>query len=326
MKKLTIATLILIGAGCQSQITGNEGNLVFSYTADDNLTDFNKPVALGAKLDLRVREAGTNLPVTISQAFSEDSDILNVETHTDTQLTVAAGVAGNTLIEVEATNQAGDLIADSVNMRADEATKLDLRHSCLAPGVERGRYLANSQRVFVPYDMFTERDEPAIGYGLFPIEFAPEGAAALDTESKSQSSFFVDLGDVGTLTMSSTLDDEKLEMVVTDVGEVDGATIAPGFENVALLSGQNGFVLVAPSVGEEILCQAALTMNAESLTPEVCEVVVPGDYEDSEKPNESLFLRVEGLSTGTCEFEVTFPDGNAGAGAATTLSVQIGEI
>jgi hypothetical protein len=115
-------------------------------------------------------------------------------------------------------------------------------------------------------------------------------------------------------------------MVVTDVGEVDGATIAPGFENVALLSGQNGFVLVAPSVGEEILCQAALTMNAESLTPEVCEVVVPGDYEDSEKPNESLFLRVEGLSTGTCEFEVTFPDGNAGAGAATTLSVQIGEI
>ena len=44
---------------CRSEITGNEGNLEFSYVADDDLLDFNKPLAVGASLDLRVTPAGT---------------------------------------------------------------------------------------------------------------------------------------------------------------------------------------------------------------------------------------------------------------------------
>ncbi|HCF56896.1 MAG TPA: hypothetical protein DFS52_02730, partial [Myxococcales bacterium] len=55
-------------AGCQSMITGNEGNLEFSYRADDEVRDFNKPIAVGAKLDLEVRTNGTRQTVELLEA------------------------------------------------------------------------------------------------------------------------------------------------------------------------------------------------------------------------------------------------------------------
>jgi hypothetical protein len=43
---------LLLTVACQSTLTGNEGNFQFSYDADDWITDFNKPIAVGAYLDI----------------------------------------------------------------------------------------------------------------------------------------------------------------------------------------------------------------------------------------------------------------------------------
>ena len=56
---LTIGALLAIGTGCTSKITGKEGNFQFAYAADDDPLDFNKPIAVGGRLDLRVTQVGT---------------------------------------------------------------------------------------------------------------------------------------------------------------------------------------------------------------------------------------------------------------------------
>lgn len=64
-----LTSAVFIGAiGCESTITGNEGNFQFSYPADDRVLDFNKPIAIGARLDVSVRTAGDRTAVTLSAA------------------------------------------------------------------------------------------------------------------------------------------------------------------------------------------------------------------------------------------------------------------
>lgn len=318
-----LLALTVFATACQSQITGNEGNLVFSYTADDVVSDFNKPIAVGAKLDLRVREAGTNLPATINSAISDDGDVLAVGTFSSNQLTLEAKGEGNVLIEVEAAVAGKDAVTDSVNMRAAEATRHELRHTC----VDASMYIANSTDVFVFYDLFTANNEPAIGYGLFPLTLEPSAGATLDRTSTSQFAYSMDLGDPGTLTLTSTIDDSTLTLNLVSKGDVDGAQLSPVSASTAILVNQNAFVSVSPTVGGERVCQAKMGMTVESLTPEICTVAVPGAVDDELKESlyESLFVRIDGLALGTCEFEVTLPDGANGAGATATLSVPIGE-
>lgn len=318
-----LLALAVFTTACQSQITGNEGNLVFSYTADDVVSDFNKPIAVGAKLDLRVREAGTNLPATINSAISDDGDVLAVGSFSSNQLTLEAKGEGNVLIEVEAAVAGKDAVTDSVNMRAAEATRHELRHTCADASV----YIANSTDVFVFYDLFTANNEPAIGYGLFPLTLEPSTGATLDQTSTSQFAYSMDLGDPGTLTLTSTIDDSTLTLNLVAKGDVDGAQLSPVSASTAILVNQNAFVSVSPTVGGERVCQAKMGMTVESLTPEICTVAVPGAVDDELKESlyESLFVRIDGLALGTCEFEVTLPDGANGAGATATLSVPIGQ-
>lgn len=322
-----LIVLAVFATACQSQITGNEGNLVFSYTADDAVSDFNKPIAVGAKLQLRVREAGTNLPATIQSAISDDGDVLAVDSFTTNQLILEAKSAGNVLIEVEAAVAGKDAVTDSVNMRAAEATRHELRHTCADATVRNFTYFANSEDIYVYYDLFTANNEAAIGYGLFPVTLEPASGATLDQTSTSQFAYTLDLGDPGTLTLTSSIDNSTLTMNLVSKADVDGAELSPLSASTAILVNQNAFVSVSPTVGGERVCQAKMGMTAESLTPEICTVAVPGAVDDELKEAlyESLFVRIDGLALGTCEFEVSLPDGANGAGTKSTLSVSIGE-
>ena len=56
---VTISSLCCAHCGLiESTTTGELGNLSFSYDAKDELFNFNKPIALGAKLRITVRDAG----------------------------------------------------------------------------------------------------------------------------------------------------------------------------------------------------------------------------------------------------------------------------
>ncbi len=73
---LAITGALLVS--CSSLTTGNEGNLTFAYIADEDLLDFNKPIAVGALLDLRVTEVGSQRAVEITSVTSGDTSVLEV--------------------------------------------------------------------------------------------------------------------------------------------------------------------------------------------------------------------------------------------------------
>ena len=89
--------------GCVSRQTGNEGNLEFSYVAEDNINDFNKPIGVGATLPMEVRAAGTRAPVTLTAAQFADTAVLEVTEFSGINLTAEGKGDGNTLLEVVAT-------------------------------------------------------------------------------------------------------------------------------------------------------------------------------------------------------------------------------
>jgi len=152
--------------GCQSRITGNEGNFLFSYWADDDIVDFNKPIAVNAFLDVEVREVGTQLPVTLTDASTDDPAVLDV-TGFDSYVATVQGMGdGGALLSVAGTTAGGDALTDSVNLLARVPEVHVLGHTC-TPDTTAG-YLVDSE-ILVPYEFMMTNGQNVIGYGYYPV-------------------------------------------------------------------------------------------------------------------------------------------------------------
>lgn len=316
--------MLLLLTGCQSSLTGNEGNLLFSYTADDQVGDFNKPVGVGASLEIRVVTAGTAQPVSLKSVVSSDPSVLAVESVSTTSFIVQGVADGTALIEVEADGLDG-LVTDSVNLLAAAPEVVKLYHSC-DPLVRTAVYQTGAA-VLVPFDLEKSNGQAVIGYGLHPVEITPPAGAVLDETSKDQANLHLTLGaTAGEVTIASAIDDETLTMNVVEAGAIDGATfntLSTDGTDVIVFEGETRFAHVFPTVGQDRVCQATATMTVISKTPELCLVSVTENLEDTTAVNESLWVKIEGVAFGECLFDVTFPDGAAGAGATSELKVSV---
>ncbi len=310
-----------IATGCSSRITGNSGNLEFSYTTDDLTSDFNKPIAVGAKLELKVQTAGDRQPVSISDVFT-DEEVLLVDSFSGDNFILVGNGEGNSLVEVLADGPEGE-VEDSVNMRAAVPEVLKLSHTCT--GNELGLYPVGKSDVLVPFDMELADGTQVIGYGYYPVELQ-EGLGTLQANSTDQANLRLDLGATpGDYTLSSTVDDTSLTIRLIEESQITGASVNDDSPNFRVIEGETNFIYVWPAVGEDIVCQAQADMTVQSLTPEICDVrnnetpEDPGQFVNSEG-----FVAIEGLAAGECQFDVTFPNGNDGAGATTMFTAQIG--
>lgn len=321
MKWFAIAPLIVMGVGCQSSLTGNEGNLTFSYTADDQVSDFNKPIGVGASLEIRVVEAGTRNPVTLNSVTSSDPATLKVVSTSGGAFVLRGLAAGEALIEVEADND-GDVVTDSVNMLAAVPEVLKLSHSCDAGGTLGVLYSSNSE-ILVPFDLERANGQAVIGYGLFPLEIS--GDASLDRESTDQANLHIHLGAAGSVEIASVIDGSRLSLDVIDDAAIDGAALTPldGLQ-ILMFEGETRFAHVSPMAGEKRVCQSTAVMTAVSTTPEICAASATPNLDDTDSLNESLWLKIEAKAFGTCQIDVTFPDGADGAGATSSLEVSVG--
>ena len=78
---LVLAGAVVFGGlACTSSTTGNLGNLEFYYTADDEIGNFNKPIAAGAKLEVFVQDAGdgSDRQATLQNTTTDDEGIARV--------------------------------------------------------------------------------------------------------------------------------------------------------------------------------------------------------------------------------------------------------
>ncbi|MBN1337661.1 MAG: hypothetical protein JXB39_17040 [Deltaproteobacteria bacterium] len=320
MPRVPILFAFLVLGACQSRLTGNEGNLLFSYVSDDDVADFNKPVAVNARLDLLVWEVGSNRPVTVDGASFDDPAVLDVIGFSGQTVTVQGVGDGNALLSVEATTEDDDALTDSVNLLARTPEVHRLAHTC-ASG-DTAAYLVQNH-VYVPYDFEMTNGQSVIGYGWYPVT-AQEGAVTLD-EADSGPQFMA--FDVGSATASETLvsdvDASFLHLEIVEPSAIDGVQepIAWVLEDIDV--GDVNPFYVRPVVGGLAVCQADTDKTVASDTPKICDVRDRSDGVQGDTTHEYGWFEIEGVSEGTCLYTVTFPAGNGGKGVSAQFSYAI---
>ncbi len=316
MRRL-IALSALTAIGCQSTLTGNEGNFTFSYWADDWVNDFNKPIAVGASLDLEVRGVGTNTAVDLTSATYDDPAVLDVTSFDGKDITVLGMGVGLALLEVEGTLD-GESLTDSVNMQSKVPEVLVLAHTCT--GANAGAYLVDHD-VVVAFEMEMSNSQPVIGYGYYPVELAAT-SATVNTASESQIWISVSTGDTAeTVTMSSTIDDTTLSLEIAAEGQIDGVQEPIAFVIEDIDVGDVNAFYTRPMIGELVVCQSDVVMEVVSDTPGTCAIHEHDPDGDGE--HETGWFAVEGVAEGTCQYTVTYPGGAEGVGVSEQFSYTI---
>ena len=314
----TLAVMAVAILACQSSLTGNEGNFQFSYEADDRITDFNKPIAVGAKLDVDVADVGAGLPVEVLAAEFDDSSILEVVSFSESTVTIAGVGEGSALLSVEGTTASGETLTDAVNMLAGVPEVLTLSHTC-AEG-EQAYYLTG-QRVWVPFEMEKANSQPVIGYGYYPVTLSDTAPMTLSTDESTQQLMAFDTSDTpGEVVLTSTIDETTLTMRVAAPSQITGAMepVALVLEDIDV--GDVNTFYVLPAVDGQAVCQAEVDKSVASDTPDICDV---RDIDVDSVEHEHGWFEVEGVAEGTCLFTVSYPDGGDGAGVSTQFSYPI---
>lgn len=307
-----------VASGCESLLTGNEGHLLFSYAAVDELSDFNKPIAVGAKLDLTVREAGTRAQVDLVVARSESADVLRVVDFSTKGPIVLEGVAdGTARIAVRAKLKSGATVDDSVDMQARKPEVLKLRHVC-SPDTEAAYFVDTD--VLIPFDMELRSGKALVGYGLYPVDVEPAAGAVFDAASKDQENFHVHTAATpGLVTLSSRVDSNTLGMRLVHIGDIDGGALSPASLDDKVPVNAIGSVRVLPTVAGQYVCCPQTPMTVVNDTPEICDVLALGEATCVV----SGFVTVRGKAEGTCSFRASWAAGGAGAGVEATATVPI---
>ncbi len=304
MARIAVLTLLLAATlGCESAITGNEGNFRFSYPADDAIFDFNKPIAVGARLDLRVSDGA---PVTLVDVATEDPGVLEVVAFEEDTLTVAAVSDGNTRIQVKGEGRDGEVKTDSVDMMARTAERIVLRHRCL-PEADTAAYLVGSP-IAIGFDLMLANGDPVIGYGYYPVEPTAEGMVQLDPTNTSSTLIRLDTLGTGMVQLRSTIDDTTLTLVLVEEAALDGMDEPQPWLQSEVRAGETVLFTVRPASGGVPVCEARATLEVATSTPAVCAIRVAEDPAgETLDIADRTWFEIEGLSAGTCSYTLYFP-------------------
>ena len=321
LSPLALCALLTVTVGCRSRTTGNEGNFEFSYVADDRITDFNKPIAIGAMLDIEVADVGQERPVTLSAAESDDPAILEVTTFAGSSVTVRGVADGEPLLQVTGTTASGEELSDSVNLLVRAPEVLRLAHTCTTNAT--GAYITN-QKVYVPFELERENGQPVIGYGLYPATPSDAAGLTLDAESSNQQFMAFQTGAAAaTLTLDSDIDDSSLSVTLIDAGAIDGVEAPIAFVLEDIDVGDTNAFYVRPTTGGTTVCQADIEKTVVSDTPTICDVRERAAADGGESAHEFGWFEIEGIAAGTCSYTVTFPGGSGGAGTSAQFTYEI---
>lgn len=322
---LVAGAATLLATGCVSRVTGNEGNLVFSYAADDNLLDFNKPIAVGGRIDLAVTEVGNNKTVTLQTATSDAPKILEVAASEGSSLTLQGVSDGNAEIAVTARTASGDTVSDAVNMLVRTAEVLKLRHACTS--ATKAHYLVGNLAL-VPFELERSNGQAVIGYGYYPVKITPETAMTLETTHKAQQYLWLQMGAApASITLASTLDSTSLTLELVEPSAIDGALLDGDALATTSFAGTKKLVHVRPTVGGSPVCGANTEVTAVSTATDICKVKALSVANEASGVVDAWgWVEVEGLKVGKCTFDVTYPKAKDGTGVTVSQTLDVVEL
>lgn len=318
-----LAALVL--SGCVSETTGKLGNLTFSYPTDDEVLDFNKPIAVGARLELRVRDAAERdrSPIELTTVESSDPSVLEVVSFSGDTITLEGKGDGSAEISVEAQfDNTGEIKPDAVDMRAATPDEVKLWHECRPQSETYGIYQQGTD-FRVPFDLKLDDGNDVIGYGYYPVELSPDTLLTLDENEESQTWLFLNGADMaGAGEIASSLDSAVLDVELVPVSDFDGIERASD-RKVGL--DEDTAVLHRPTVVSVPVCQSKADFSVGNLTPDICDAERASNIEDVADTfyTGTGWVSIRPKERGTCRYEVNYPDANGGTGLTQELSVDI---
>lgn len=326
--RVACAGALVLALGCQSSLTGNEGQLTFLYPTDDEL-DFNKPIAVGGKLDLTVKTAG--LPksdVSLTKVEPANKQVFKVAGMMGGAFTLEGVGEGNTSISVTATKADGTSTHDTINMMAKKPEVIEVAHSC--GGSTVGYYLVN-KTVFLPYDLKLKDGRAVIGYGYHALKATPETGLQWDHIHKAQWAYVYKTAAVpGDVTLTSALEAGKSWTVrLVDEGQIDGGRLeGVSGKTLEVLAGTSAIVLARPTVGGNPVCQPDTTFTATAKTPDICTVTATAANAPTSKGLVEAWswVTVKANKLGVCEFDIVWPKGNKGQGATAPVKINVVQV
>ncbi len=327
LTKASIAATMLFGAtACTSTVTGEEGNLKFSYYSTDSARDFNKPIAIGAKLDIQVEDAGSNEndDVVVNSVESSDDAVIAASKAGGDVITLEAKAKGSADITVDAAvSRTGTNESDYITMRTTTPEKIALTHLCNT-GESTGYYLVGQKEVYLGYDMKLSDGQEVIGYGYYPVTADPTDGIIVDTSSKTHDFVRIETGaTAGQINLTSDVSEDAWTINLVEESAIDGAVLQ-GQETVSV--GKSNTFRIHPTVQGSPICQPDAAFTIEVTTPDLCDIAeLDADslaiIEGSTR--QKGWLKAEGKAVGDCTFNITYTNAMDGAGVTKELSIPV---
>lgn len=310
--------MILIATACAtgcstSKSNGTLGVLQFAYDSPNDSRTFNKPIATGAKLDMRVYGAGVGKPdAQIESVTSSDPSIISARQLEGNALELTATGSGDVKLTVNSLVE-GTVQSDHIWVSARPAVTSAITHACLEDDATGGFYLANSD-AYLPLTLRAEDGRRLIGHGLFPVTISPPDMASLIVASRAQNQVALRLSAApGPLRVQSTIDDAFAEVMVIEPGQVDGVELADISDEVS--PGAEGTFRAYPTIGENRVCHSGIGVTIVSTNKRICDVV---GYDTTTGD-----VTIAGRHSGVCRLSATFLNGNGGAGATSIIELNV---
>lgn len=320
---ISLISLITISA-CIPSAQGVNDNITFSYDAKGG--QFSRAVAIGASLELEVRDNG-NKKLFVREVTIDEPDIFKVVERGESSITLKAIGDGNTMVSVIAQNSSGQTVTDEILMRASKPATIKVTHACADEDELVGYYL-KAQEIELPIVALNQDDGELVGVGGDLVELNAE-LAQLVSLNLSRQTLKLKLGETpGEVELKSAYDANfKRVIKIVEPAQIDDITLEQGDEVVV---GSGSFMTVRPAIMGGAICGSTLPLTITTLTPEVCDVAtVTERLSEADQPvdpaalGDSGLIDVEGKAAGDCKFTVTYPQGAAGAGASAEFTVKI---
>ncbi len=323
---LSFTLLLCSTIACTSTTTGADGNLKFSYYSTDKARDFNKPIAIGAKLDVTVADAGDNQgdDVVVNMVSSEDESIIKASAAGGDTITLEAMGKGSAEISVDATvARTNEVESDRFTMRTAVPEVVKLTHLCEL-GSNTATYLVGKKDVYLGFDMQLKDGQQVIGYGYYPLTPEPAEGATVRTDVKNHDYMRLHTGDTpGDVVLTSPVSDGSWTLKLVEEGAIDGAILE---DNGSVGVGEQETYHVLPVTMGAKICQADLDFDLSTTTPDICDVKrITGDGLELTQgiTKKSSWIEVSGKQVGDCKLSVSYAGGNNGAGATAELTVSV---
>ena len=279
----------------------------------------------GSRVEVRVRDAADVLPedIELVSVVSDAPTVLEVSSYDEQTFVIEGEQPGSATLEVEASfSDSEENKRDTLDLGVATPTEMEIWHLCRGPGEPFGLYHRDGS-IRLRYNFRPDSGE-LISDNYFPVTASPGQLLELDaSKSNSRWLHFDTANMAGSATVEPTATPgDPLQVELVPATDIDGVLRADARQ---VEVGQDTAILHRPTVAGIPICQSRVDFTVGNLTPEICDASRTTDIEDLADPDYGPggWVMIAPRTTGTCRYEVNYPQGSGGRGASQELSVEV---